>query len=51
MRPIGVTKSCSSVPRSRSFTIACDMMFVVDISRMNARSAGTIVFTARIVGL
>ena len=51
LRAIGVTKSCSSVPRSRSLTIDWLMTFDVDIRRMNASSAGTIVLTARIVGL
>jgi len=50
-RPIGVTNNCSSVPRSRSLTTDWLIRFCVDIIRMKASSAGTIVFTARIVGL
>ena len=47
----GVTKICSSVPRSRSLTTDWATSVVTDMSRMKASRPGTIVFTERIVGL
>jgi hypothetical protein len=38
---IGVTRSCSSVPRSRSRTIAIDVIIIIVIVRITPRIPGT----------